>query len=179
MPALKGAVARRYAEAITALAFERDTVERWREELSIIRDLFTADRIASILHDPQTSAQTKRELVEEILGPHLSPEGLNLARLLVSKGRAPIAGDILREFERMVAERLGMVEAEVVLPVEPTQDELEEIRHAVETMTGKQAKLQIKVDPSIIGGVVIKIGDKLIDLSVAGKLEAMRSALAV
>jgi F-type H+-transporting ATPase subunit delta len=179
MPALKGAVARRYAEAILALAFERGTLERWKEELAIIRDLFTTDRVASLLHDPQTPLQRKRQLVEQVLGPYLSQEGLNLARILVLKGRASIVGDILMEFERMVDERLGIVEAQVVVPVEPTQDELDAIRNAVERMVGKRARLQIKVEPSIIGGVVIKIGDKLVDLSVAGKLEAMRSALAV
>ncbi len=179
MPGLRGAAARRYAEAVATLAFEQGTLDRWREELSIIRDLFTDERVASLLHDPQTSLQRKLELVQRTLAPYLSEQGLNLARLLVSKGRAPIVGDILKEFERIADERLGMVEAEVTVPVEPTEAELAEIRRAVEAMTGKDPRLTVRVDPSIIGGVVIKIGDKLVDLSVAGKLEAMRSALAV
>ncbi len=179
MPALKGAVARRYAEAIVDLAFQKDAVSRWRDELAIIRDAFLEPHLAAILHDPQTGLQRKRELVERVLGPYVSPEALNLARILVSKGRAPIVGEILREFDRMVDERMGIVEAQVTVPVEPTPEETEQIRNAIENMTGKKVRLEIEVDPSILGGLVIKIGDRLIDLSAAGKLKAMRAALAV
>jgi F-type H+-transporting ATPase subunit delta len=86
---------------------------------------------------------------------------------------------ILVEFEHLVREARGVLEADVTVARPLTEAERQEILQRLRTLTGKEVQIQVGVDPAILGGVVVRIGDQVIDASVAGRLDRLRQDLAV
>lgn len=173
---LKGAVARRYARAIFDIAVERGDLDPWREDLRLMRDVLTQPRMTLFLQHPKITFETKKGIVDRSV-PDLEPLRRNLLYLLISKRRTEIVGHICAVFEELLDEYRGIAHAAVTTAVPLNEAEAAAVAEKLSRLTGKQVLLHLSVDPSIIGGVIARIGDRLLDGSVKGRLVALRQRL--
>ena len=169
--------ARRYSKAIFEIALEKKDLDRWQSDLSKIASLGEDAAIVSLLENPRLHFDSKAELLSERLS-EINPLALNLVYLLVTRGKLKIAGDIADEYQRLLDSYRGIEQAEVTTVI-PLDDEYEQkLTEHLGAIVGKKVVLKPEVDSRLIGGIVARIGDKLIDGSTRSKLAALREELA-
>jgi len=173
-------IARRWAEALIALADEDRVVDRVADDLE--RFLRAVGQhgamLASALASPVFTVDERRRVLDAILpalGVH--DHAANLLRLANDKGRFGIVSDIVSVYGELADERAGRARV-TVETAEPLSPELErEVRQALEAVTHKQVVLHTVVRPDLIGGLVARVGDTVYDSSVRTQLERIRHAL--
>jgi F-type H+-transporting ATPase subunit delta len=168
---------KRYAQAAFELALERNALESWKESLRRISELGNDKKLIAVLESPKVPVNAKRGLLTERLG-QVNPLALNLACLLLSKGRLRIAGDISKEYDRLVDAYYGVEHAEIVTALPLDEVDRERISKQLGALTGRKVIIDAQTDPSIVGGFRAKIKDMLIDASTRHKLETLRRSLA-
>ena len=169
--------AKRYAEAVFGLAQEKGSVDQWQADLARLDALMSDERAAFYLESPNVSPADKQKLLDAVLAEG-SQEARNLARLLLHRQRLDIVHDMVAIFEQSVRDERGIAIAEVTT-AEPLDEEGQQIvRERLSRLTGRDVELRLKTDPSIIGGIVARIGDQLIDGSVINQLRRLRARLA-
>lgn len=170
------AAAKRYARAVFELAQQEGGLERWSERLARVRTMFGDPEIVAALSNP-TVARERREEVITSAGV-LDEEGTNLARLLIEAGRVGEAANIDHEFQRLADAAAGRVRATVTTAIELEAHERDRVADALSKRLGKDVRLEVVVDPRILGGMKLRYGDRLVDASVATRLEQLRRRLA-
>ena len=174
---MASSAAKRYAQAVFSLGKEQGTLDAWGDDLAMLSRIVEDDRIATYLTNPSVAAERRIEAFETSLNTNVQPEARNLARMLVERNRTMLIPDIREMFDAQLRAERGIAVANVTT-AEPLNDaEQDVIRQKLETMTGQKVQLAMEIDPNIIGGVIIRIGDQVIDGSVRNKLEKMRSRL--
>jgi F-type H+-transporting ATPase subunit delta len=174
---LKGAISRRYAEAIFQLALKQNTVGRTLEDVKGIAQVFANHKLAYLLREPKIPAKRKEKALRTALKNKVLPTSLNLALLVVQRDLVEAMPIIARELEKLVLDYRHQAIAEVTtaIPLDQTQGEM--IKSALERSTGKTVLMQTHVDPNILGGVIARVGDQLIDNSVRYRLQALQREL--
>lgn len=174
---LKGAIARRYAGAIFDLARKQNTLDRTLEDVKEIARLFTIRKLAYLLREPKVSLQRKEAALRQALSSRVLPTSLNLALLIVERQLVDLMPNIAAELEQLVLDYKNEVIAQVTTakPMDNRQQSL--VEQALERKTGKKIIMQPRVDPSILGGVIARVGDQVIDGSVRYRLSALRQHL--
>jgi F-type H+-transporting ATPase subunit delta len=169
--------ARRYAEAAFELARQDDSLERWQDDLRLVADVAADPALAGVLDNPAVPFPSRREVLEKLLGNRVSRQALNLTLLLAKRGRISALPAVVAEYKRLVDRERGVVVATVTsaIPLEPA--ELEAIGARIREMTQAQVELDVRDDPELIGGITVRIGDRLIDASVRGRLERLRDRI--
>ncbi len=168
--------ARRYARAVFHIALERKELDRWQSDLTKVVGLGEDSGLVTQLKNPKIRFTDKAKLLSESL-TELSPAALKLVYLLVTKGRLNLVGDINEEFKRLLDHHRGIEPAVVITAValdDTTKSGL--VKH-LEAIVGKKVVAQHEVDPGIIGGVVVRIGGKLLDYSTRSRLMALKEEL--
>jgi F-type H+-transporting ATPase subunit delta len=174
---LASSAAKRYAQALFSLGKERDTLDAWQSDLALLASLVEDASIATYLDNPSITADRKLAALDSALDSKVQPETRNLARILVERDRTDAIPEIRDLFDDQVRAERGIVVA-VVTTAEPLSDaEQHLVREKLASITGATVQLATHVDPDIIGGIIIRIGDQVIDGSVRNKLERMRSRL--
>ena len=170
-------VARRYARAIFEIALERQQpLESWLSDLQAIQAALADPSVQPTLASPKLSFDQKRELIDRALGG-VDELRRNFVYLLVERGRLELLGAVVREFRAMMLDHQGIAEATVTTAVPIDDAEAERIAQQLGRLVNKRVILQREVDPSIIGGVVARVGDRLINGSVAAQLASLREQL--
>jgi F-type H+-transporting ATPase subunit delta len=170
-------VARRYARAIFELALERnEPLEGWLSDLQSIQAALEDPAVRPVLVSPKLPFERKRELVDRALSG-LDPLRRNFVYVLIERGRIELLGAVVREFRAMMLEHQGIAEATVTTAVPISDAEADRIAGLLGRLVGRRVTLERRVDPSIIGGVVARVGDRLINGSVAERLAALRRQL--
>ncbi|MCE3000680.1 MAG: F0F1 ATP synthase subunit delta [Betaproteobacteria bacterium] len=170
-------IARPYAEAAFRLAREQNALPAWSDALALIETVVAEPQVAAVIAAPQVSAAQVEALIIGAIGKHLSGEARNFVQVLAQNRRLGVAGQIRGSFESLRREHEGTMEATVVsaLPVEDAQ--LKSLVSALEQKYGRRITAKVELDPKLIGGLKILVGDKVIDATVRGKLDAMAAAL--
>ncbi len=170
-------IARRYAEAYFALARDANDIAGWRKELAGVADVLGDPAVSDALTNPKTSLSERvRQGLKLLKG--VSPEARNLARLLIERRRIGIVREILTHYDALADKASGVVRAEVITAI-PVDKALEkQIRESLRKQLGTDVETTVRTDPSIIGGLVIRIGDRVIDDSVRTHLQQLQAALA-
>ena len=162
-----------YAQAI----FEQ-AVERWRKALRAVSvNLDQAQDSLTRLDSPVEDVSHKKELIDHILPPNADGEVRNFVYLLASKSQLRLLPEVLAEFERYATRGQARESARVVSAVQLTDAERGQLERKVRTQFGENLEFEYRIDKSLLGGVIVRVGDKVIDGSVAGKLAAMRQKL--
>jgi F-type H+-transporting ATPase subunit delta len=169
--------AKRYAQAAFDIARERDEFDRWVEELRAIADLAAQPGVTEVLASSRVPFEVKERLLRSGLAD-VSPLALNLARLLVQKGRIALAEQVWDEYQRLLDEHRGRAQALVLTAVPLSGDEERAVAQRLRELTGKEIVLERRVDPEIMGGLVARVGDRLIDGSTRTRLLELRRRLA-
>lgn len=167
--------ARRYAQAAFDIAVADGTIEQWRSELNDIASVLAESELARTLADDRIPLEDRYAIIDRVL--ELSPKATNLAKLLVQKGRSLGARFVERAFSRMADERENRVDVEIASAVELSSDHLASIERSLAESIGKTIHASVRVDPDLVGGVVIRVGDKLIDGSVRTRLRRLQRQL--
>ncbi len=176
MPA--GNAGRRYAQAIFEIAQRQNKIDDWMADLNNMAQTFDEPEVKRYFKNPESPRTLKRTFVQNVLAKNVSPAALNLAMLLVQHGREAYIDAIRTEYTRMVNRLRGIEIAQVTTAVPVDEAEKQQIQQRLSRITGKEVQVELRVDPSIIGGIVARVGDTLIDGSVATRLQALRKQLA-
>jgi F-type H+-transporting ATPase subunit delta len=149
----------------------------WQSDLTDLATLTGDARVSTYLSNPSITADTKLATLEASLPSTVQPELRNLAKLLVVRDRTNLIPQIREIFEDQVRAERGITVAQVTTSEPLTADEEALVREKLAAMTGNTIEITATVDPDIIGGIVVRIGDQVIDGSVRNKLERMRTRL--
>lgn len=174
---LKGAIARRYAAAIFDLALKQNQLDRTLEDVQGIAQLFSKHTLAYLLREPKVPAQRKETVLREALSARVLPLSLNLALLVVQRGLVDLMPNIATELQQMVFDYKNQAIAEVTTAAAMDEKQQTLVKQALEKRTGKSILLQTKVNPEILGGVVARVGDQVIDGSVQLRLQVLKRQL--
>ncbi|MBL8128722.1 MAG: F0F1 ATP synthase subunit delta [Chloroflexia bacterium] len=174
---MASSAATRYAQAVFSLGKERGTLDVWQSDLTDLATLTGDSRVSSYLSNPSITADTKLATLEATLPSTVQPELRNLAKLLVVRDRTNLIPQIREIFEDQVRAERGITVAQVTTSEPLTAEEETLVREKLAAMTGNTIEITATVDPDIIGGIVVRIGDQVIDGSVRNKLERMRTRL--
>jgi len=169
--------ARRYSQAVFNIARERKELDRWQSDLRKIASLGEDAAFVALLENPKVRFEDKVGLLSERLGD-INPLALNLVYLLVTRGRLSMAGDIAGEYQRLLDSYRGIEQAEVITAIPLDDEDRQRLEEHLGAVVGKKVVLKLKVDSSLIGGIIARIGDKLLDGSTHSKLMALRNELA-
>ncbi len=168
--------ARRYAQAAFELAEERGDFDAWLEDLEGLADAFDEPAVARALTSERVSVAERERIIQQA-APGIRPLPWNLVRLLLSRGRIRLLPEVAEALRELVEERQGIVRAVVTTAVELDEEGRRSIAGRLGQLTGKQVLVETQVDESILGGLVARIGDRLIDGSARTKLAALKASL--
>jgi F-type H+-transporting ATPase subunit delta len=170
--------ARGYAQALFSVAGAEGVLDVVEDELfRFARTLERQVELREALTDPALPAERKRAVLDDILGERANPHTVSLLRFLVEQGRARELGSIVDELVALAAERRQAAVAEVRTAVRLDAARRKKLTEALERATGKRIELKAVVDPSVVGGVVARVGDQVIDGSIRRRLELARERL--
>ncbi len=199
--------ARRYAEAAFELARRDGTEDAWRYALRAAAGVFGSPEVLRVVEDParpiaermsvvraalaaESLAATARSIAErdrpvgEMLAAldgavrgRVAGQLVNLVALLLERRAVSLLPAIADEYDRLLDQERGIVRALVTSAAPLTDDEVDAIRQRVEVMTGSRIELRREVDPALLGGLTVRVGDRLVDASVRGRLERLRHQL--
>jgi F-type H+-transporting ATPase subunit delta len=168
--------AKRYALAAFDIAKEHGDIDVWADALSQTAEFMSDPEVRRVLENTRVSQEPKQRLIEAALAD-LPALPLNLARLLVRKHRTALAGEIAVQFNQLVEAERGITHARAVTAVPLSNAERAALEQRLEAQTGRKVILDIEVDPALLGGLVVQIGDRLVDASTRARLQAMRESL--
>lgn len=175
---LTNQLALRYAQAIYELSAEKNLLTQVEAELELVESTINAHSELSILiYHPRVLAKAKKETLTKVFSLDVADFVLKFLMLLVDKRRETILPGIIREYVKLANEARDIVEAEVTTTLPLSQDQQSALRSKLSMVTGKTIVLKMHINKAIIGGVVVKIGDKLIDGSIARQLETLKNTL--
>ena len=168
--------AKRYAQAVMEVAAERGQYAEWKAGLGRIAAVMAQPDVHEAIENPKMPFSLKRQLLEERLRG-LDPMAVNLALFMVSRGKAALAPKVAEEYGTLLNQREGIAPAEVVSAVPLDEAGKTRVAAYLSEMTAKKVVLTARVDPEIIGGIVARVGDRLIDGSVRNTLAELKKAL--
>jgi F-type H+-transporting ATPase subunit delta len=169
---------RGYARAMFSVAEAEDALDEVEDELfRFARALENQHELRDALTDPRLPAERKRAVLVELLGERAHPVTLNLLGFVIDQGRARDLGAIVDELAALAAEQRQSAVAEVRTAVPLGAAHRDRLAEALERATGRKVELKVVVDPAVVGGVVAKVGDQVIDGSVRRRLELARERL--
>jgi F-type H+-transporting ATPase subunit delta len=162
---------------VFGIARERNELDIWQSDLRKIATLGEDARFMALLESPKIRFEDKAKLLAKGLGD-INPLALNLVYLLVTRGRVGMVGDIADEYQRLLDSYRGIEQAEVITAIPLDDEDKRKLEERLETVVGKKVVLKPRVDPDVLGGIVARIGGKLLDGSTRSKLVALKKALA-
>lgn len=174
-----GRVDRRYASALHVAASRADVVERVAEDLSLIRRTIQEnEQLRNLLLERVTPDATKKRVLQKLFGPHLDMVTLRFLDLVVDKRRENILETVEFAFRKIAEEKQGVQKAQVTSAVPLSDSDRARTVSVLEKLTGRKVLLEETIDPAIIGGLVVRVGDRVYDGSLKGSLQQLRRSLA-
>lgn len=168
-------IVRRYASALFNSATKEGVMDLVESDLGLISYSFeSTPRLREALVSPLIPDHKKRGIVTSIFEGKVHPITLHYLYLLIDNRREDVIVETERDFVALANEARGIVTAQIVAAVELTDDELTRLKAKLSEYTGKRVDLVVAIDPSIIGGLVVRIGDTVMDGSVAGHLRRLK-----
>ncbi len=165
---------RRYAQAVFQLAVKNGRLDAWSEDLRVVATALENSEMAGLLDSPQVPASVKIDTIKQVLGDSVEPLALNLTSLLTVRSLCHLLPGILDEYGRLVDAHGGVARAEVVSAVDLNDGQRSAILAVVEDIVGTEVRLNTRVEPAILGGLIVRVGDRVIDGSIRARFAEMR-----
>jgi F-type H+-transporting ATPase subunit delta len=174
--ARRDTAARRYAEAAFDIGRSDGTLDAWERDLRVLRDLLGDPDLRALVEHPAVAYADKERVVRRVAG-QTTPEATNLVLLMVRRGRPGAIGPMVDHFAELLRRHRGISLAEVrtALPLEEGQRTA--VLERLHEITGDEIEINERVDEALIGGITVRIGDRLYDASVRNRLERLRARL--
>jgi F-type H+-transporting ATPase subunit delta len=173
----RATLARPYAEALGKMAAEANAWDSWSRRLALLAQIAGDDQIRSLASNPAVPARRIAELIVEVCGDQLDAEGANLVNLLVENKRLSLLPEIVALFEALKAEQEGELTAHFASPYALSDSQMAGLVAKLEARFGRKINATQSLDLDLIGGVVIQVGDEVMDSSVRGGLENLAVTL--
>ncbi len=175
---LKGAVGTRYAEALYEIAAQENLVDKIEQEIKEVNSVIQSNTdLQKALYHPQISSEEKKDLLNALWGRKVSAVTMEFLKLLVEKQREKILDDIVVSYVALANKARNIIEAKITSAVKLTDQEKGQLEKLLNKLTGKRSKISYFVEPSLIGGIVVQIGDRVIDGSIRNRLDTLREHL--
>jgi F-type H+-transporting ATPase subunit delta len=174
---LRDPAAKRYAQAAFELARDRNELDAWAPAMRALGEATASDEAVAFLDDRRVPGEAKRAFLTQVTGELPVLTG-NLVKLLESKRRLSLLPQIAESFQSMLDEHNNIAHAQVLTAVSLDEDERNALTSRLSELTGKEVQVEIHEAPEILGGLVARIGDRLIDGSARTKLLALKRQLA-
>ena len=173
------AIAKRYAKALVQIGAEEGLVDKFSGELSRFTTVLSENAgLTSVFSNPAYGAEAKREILKGIIAKlSISTNMANFLQLLLDRNRLPFLPQITENYNKLADDLSGVIRPTLTSGLPLEEGQIEGIRASLAKSTGKKVVLQVKVDPSLIGGVVTKIGDKVFDGSIKTQLAKIQDIL--
>lgn len=172
----KTTIARPYAEAVFELAKEKGDLDGWSEKLELLAAIASNEDMAKVIANPELGDNAV-ELFADIAGDKLGTEGTNMVKLCAENGRLDMLPEIAEIYEELKAEEQSSVVAEVTSAYALSAEQKSSIAAALKKRLDREVSIVEKVDDSLIGGIVIRAGDLVIDGSAAHRLQTLGNKL--
>lgn len=173
----RATLARPYAEAVGKLAAEGKAWDLWSRRLALLAMVSGDEQMRELVANPAQTSDRVAELMLSVCGDSLGEEGANLVRLLVENKRLNLLPEIVALFEVLKAEQEGELTAHVTSAFELSGEQLSGLVSRLEAKFGRKVTATQSVDADLIGGVVIQVGDEVMDSSVRGGLQNLAVTL--
>lgn len=171
-------IARRYAQALYAEAEREQRVEQVDEDIEVIRAALEGSRdLVLFFESPVISRLKKEGVVQALFGSRVQLTTLNFLRLLIEKRRENLFPEVVLAYRQLRDGQLGIVEARARVAHPLSDVEVQSLTQALEQMAGVRVRLQVEQDPTLIGGVVVRVGDTVYDGSVRHQLATLRERM--
>ncbi len=170
-------IARPYAVAAFKLAKEQNALAKWSEMLGFASAVVNDAQMNAYIQDPKVVSSDLEAAFLKVTGDQLNTNGQNLIKVLVEYGRLSILPAITHAFEELKALDEGTLEAQIIAAAKPSAAEVKDLVSRLEAKFGKKIEASVSVDPEIIGGIKIIVGDTVIDASVKGQLQNLAYTL--
>jgi len=175
---LNKSVARRYAEAFFSIAKENGKIEEFQQELeTIVKIIDEVPNLKEYYNHLLIPAKQKKEATNKIFSGQISQVTLNFLLMVIDKKRETYISVIVEEYKAMADEYKNITKAELIAAHEIPESQVQSLADKLSTSTGRTVQFNIMVDPTLLGGLKIRIGDQIIDGTVAKKLEMLRGRL--
>ncbi len=170
-------IARPYAVAAFKFAKEKNALAKWSDMLSLASVVSSDETLHAAIQDPKVDGQVLQDAFLKVCGGELDENGQNLIKTLAEYKRLSILPVISRAFEDLKAEDEGSIEARIVTAVKPTVAVIKDLVKKLEAKFGKKVTAEVEIDPGIIGGMKIIVGDTVIDATIKGQLQNLAYSL--
>lgn len=171
-------VAKRYAKALFQAAQDKGLVAETETQLKLIVDVIESDAdFRAFLVAPNITLETKKQTLQKAFGAEASPIVMNAVNLLIERGREGELEAVLAAYLQVAGEALGRTDAHVISPTPLGEEEKAKLAERFGALLGKQVRITNAVNPELIGGLTVRIGDTLYDGSLKGKLERLEKTL--
>ena len=169
--------ARPYARAVFELASADKRLAEWSDALELIVDICTHAEMIPVLDNPALTRQQKAEVMISVAGDKIDQQAQNLLRVMAENDRLILLPEVAALYEQMRADAEGSVEAELISAYEVTAEQQKSIADSLKKRLGRDVRLDVKIDKDLLGGVIVRAGDLVIDGSIKGRLEQLTSVL--
>lgn len=172
-------MAGRYATALFELALESNAIDAVRADLDRFEGMINeSPDLERLVRSPAFTAEEQTRALGAVLAQaEIGGLAANFLKLVASNRRLFAVRDMIKAFRALVARHKGEVSAEVTVADEPSAERLAEIKAALNAVTGKDVQVDVKIDPAIIGGLVVKLGSRMVDSSLRTRLNALKHAM--
>ncbi len=175
---MAGLISKRYATALFEMAKEQGALDSFKEQATLIRNLFSTETdYLAVLSHPTVLAEEKIKMIEDAFKGKVADEFVGLLVLIVRKERQAFIIDILDTFIEMAKREAGIVQGTVIVASPIKDEQLAQIKSTIEQKIGGTIELTTEVDASLIGGMIIRVGDKVVDGSIRGKMNTLKEQL--
>jgi F-type H+-transporting ATPase subunit delta len=174
----KATIARPYAEAAFAQALEEGKLSDWSDMLNLLSMVVSDEHMHAVISSPKLTAEQLAQFIVDICGDKLSQTGKNFVSVLVDAERISIVAEIFKLFELKRAAAEGISEVDVISAYPLDDSQVSTISDAISKRLGKKISVKTEEDNSLIGGVIIRVGDSVIDASLRGRLKELNNIFA-
>jgi F-type H+-transporting ATPase subunit delta len=171
-------VARRYASALMEVGLENNLLEEFHKQFSeIINQLNREEGFQKLLNSPLITNKEKKEIIKEVFGKYINPYLLNFIFVVIDNKRQKNIKDIFLGFQDMVYEKNNILAVKAVSAVALNKQQINSLKNRLAQQFNKEIIIENKIDPSIMGGLVIYAENRILDGSIKGKLEKLKTEL--
>lgn len=177
-------IARPYARAVYSIAKDQDAISIWSDMLEALSNLVQVKELASAINNPVLQKDKKLQLLTDVLSSDdsaslnkVNQEQKNFLQLLIANGRVEFLPAISKMFTEMRQQEENLIEINITSAYELAAEESDKLAQQIASQVGKKASINLKVDPALVGGVIVEWDGKVKDASILGKLNKLVAAL--
>lgn len=171
-------VSKIYSQALFEVALENDKLDEFVEEMNLIASSCKDyPKFYEILKTPKINVKEKKKVVSQIFKGKISQELINFLKIILDKRRIKNLFSIQKEFENMVLSHKGIVKAKAITTIPLDEKQIEKLKKKLSEITKKNIQIENEIDEKLIGGILIKLGDKVIDGTIKNKLKELQNSL--